>query len=131
MIKNSNKSAVVGGETNITEDAQNVNVDGEANISTEDAQSVTLGGEANISTEDVQNEALNLTTPSKDSQKLESDFPIDAIPETIRGILIEYHNVHQLPLDYFGLTMLTLAGGIMGNTFKLKYKYLCLSLIHI
>lgn len=90
----------------------------------------TLGGEANISTEEVQAEVLKLTKPSKATKKSKGNFPIDAIPERIRKILLEYHRVHQLPIDYFGLTILVLAGGIMGNTFKVKYKYLSPPLIY-
>lgn len=90
----------------------------------------TLGGEANISTEEVQAEVLKLTKPKKATKKSKGNFPIDVIPEKIRNILLEYHRVHQLPIDYFGLTILVITGGIMGNAFKLKYKYQCPPLIY-
>ena len=90
----------------------------------------TLGGEADISTEEVAAEVMNLTTKTKDAPKATSNFPINALPEKIREILLEYHQVHQLPIDYFGLTILVIAGGIMGNAFKLKYKYQCPPLLY-
>ena len=76
----------------------------------------TLGGQANISIDEVQAEALKLTqSVSGKNCRAKSKFPIDAIPETFRNILQEYHQVHQLPIDYFGLTILVIAGGIMGK----------------
>lgn len=91
----------------------------------------TLGGQANISIDEVQAEVLKITGPTTDKSSLaKSKFPIDAIPETFRNILLEYHQVHQLPIDYFGLTILVIAGGIMGNAFKLKYKYQCPPLLY-
>ena len=94
------------------------------------SKNMTLGGEADISTEEVQSEVLKLPEISNKSKKVKSDFPINAIPETMRKILLEFHKVSQLPLDYFGLTLITICGGIMGNKFKLKYKYLCPPLLY-
>lgn len=49
-------------------------------------------------------------------------FPLDAMPPLIQKVINNYHNANQLPIDFYGLTVLAIVGGVIGNSYVLKYK---------
>lgn len=60
---------------------------------------------------------------SKESEVKENDdFPIVAFPEKIQQIIHAFHAAYKLPKSYYGLSILTVCGAVIGNAYSLKYK---------
>lgn len=49
-------------------------------------------------------------------------FPTDAFPRDTAKIIREWAGEMLLPEDYFGLNILTVAGGVLGNKYVVNYK---------
>ena len=50
------------------------------------------------------------------------ECPIHCLPYPLPGIIEEIHEVYKLPKDYYFLSTLIAAGGIMGNQFSLELR---------
>lgn len=50
------------------------------------------------------------------------EFPINAFPPAVRSIIQEWYAETQLPPDYWGLNILTVAGAALGNKFVATYR---------
>lgn len=50
-------------------------------------------------------------------------FPLDAFPKPLQEIISTFNNCYQLPIDFFGASLLTAASTLIGNSYKVEYKY--------
>lgn len=70
-------------------------------------------------------ESMNRKKPKKESstesQSIVS-FPLDVFPRKIQDIITNWHQANKLPIDFYGLGVLTVCGAVVGNAYKLKYK---------
>jgi len=55
--------------------------------------------------------------------KFKLKFPLDAIPPKMKAIISVYNECFGFPIDYYGLSFLTVAGAVLGNGFRAKYKH--------
>lgn len=44
------------------------------------------------------------------------DFPLTIFPDKLRAMIESYNNAFGLPSDYFGLSILTISGAVIGNS---------------
>lgn len=58
-----------------------------------------------------------------DQEKDRLEFPVDAFPTRIQNVINVFNACYQLPKDYFGLGILTAASTVIGNNYKIEYKY--------
>ncbi len=49
-------------------------------------------------------------------------FPIDAFPVKIQEIIEEFRKAFNLPVDFYGSTVLAAASCLIGNSFNIKFK---------
>lgn len=49
-------------------------------------------------------------------------FPLDAFPTLIQKVINNYYNANKLPKDFYGLTLIAIVGGVIGNAYVLRYK---------
>lgn len=57
-----------------------------------------------------------------EKKSLGNPFPIDAFPLKLGAIAQTFNRCYGLPLDYFGLGMLTAASVAIGNAYAISYK---------
>ena len=88
-------------------------------------------GSSDITSTDIKNEIealeAKLHEPKKPKPKpLDSPtvpkFPVNAFPKDVRFIINEFHKSTKLPIDYYGLGILTVCASAIGSGFLLKIK---------
>lgn len=57
-----------------------------------------------------------------EKKSLGNPFPIDALPPKLAAIAQTFNKCYGLPIDYFGLGMLTAASVAIGNAYAISYK---------
>jgi len=58
----------------------------------------------------------------KDGKIKAVPFPLHAFPKQVQDIINDLFRAYQLPIDYYGLSILTVSAGVIGNSYKLYYK---------
>lgn len=48
------------------------------------------------------------------------EFPVDSFPDRLAEMIRSYNACYGLPTEYFGLTMLTVAGTLLGNAYMVE-----------
>ncbi len=96
-----------------------------------DKISTQKNGNSGITSTDIKNEIeglkADLQEPKKPKPKLLGsptipEFPLNAFPEDVRFIINEFHKSTKLPIDYYGLGILTVCASAIGSGFLLKVK---------
>lgn len=59
----------------------------------------------------------------KEKMEGANPFPINALPKRLGDIAQVFNTCYGLPIDYYGLGMLTAASIAIGNTYVVKYKF--------
>lgn len=76
-----------------------------------------------ISFSDIKNEVEETKNKVLRKSNTVLPFPADAFPLKIQEIMGEFQKSFQLPIDYFGLGILTTAASVIGNAYVLEFKY--------
>lgn len=72
-----------------------------------------------ITSEDVRNDAEQFIDQSNTT---DYEFPMEVFPDKIQEIVKEYNKSFMLPSDFYGMSILLISTGLIGNSFKLFVK---------
>lgn len=59
---------------------------------------------------------------SSTASPLITSFPLHVFPKAIQKIINNWHQANKLPIDFYGLGVLTVIGAVIGNAYKLRFK---------
>ena len=60
--------------------------------------------------------------PEKTNGSQTKPFPVSAFPLQVQTIISEFYKAYQIPVDFYGLGILTTCSGVIGNAYCLEYK---------
>ena len=96
-----------------------------------DKISTNKDGSSGITSTDIKNEIEGLEAKLREPKKPKPKplgsptipkFPINAFPKEVRFTINEFHKSTKLPIDYYGLGILTVCASAIGSGFLLKVK---------
>lgn len=73
--------------------------------------------------EDLKSQPKNEKNEKEKGDKIKAvSFPVHAFPAQVQDIINDLYKAFQLPTDYYGLSILTICAGVIGNAYNLFYK---------